>query len=46
MRMRTFIALTEKGLWKLNNFLKGNALDVIDIKHSSSLFYMGALVIY
>ena len=47
MRVRTLTALTETGLdRKINNFLESNSLDVIDIKYSSSLFYMGVLVIY
>lgn len=42
MRVKTFTAMTEGGLdGKINTFLDGNSLDVIDIKYSSSIFLYG-----
>lgn len=47
MKVETFSGLTEKGLSKkINNFLDGKSIEVVDIKYSTSLFYMGAMVIF
>lgn len=44
MNVKTFTAMTEAGLdRKVNNLLNGNSFDVIDIKYSSSIFYMRAV---
>lgn len=47
MKIETFSGFTEKGLSKkVNEFLDNNDVEVVDIKYSSSVFYMGAMVIY
>ncbi|WP_198520761.1 hypothetical protein [Alteribacter populi] len=47
MKVETFIGFTEKGLSKkVNKLLDDNSVEVVDIKFSSSLFYLGAMVIY
>lgn len=47
MKVVTFSGFTEKGLSnKINNFLASHDVEIIDIKYSASIFYMGALVIY
>jgi hypothetical protein len=47
MKVKTFTGFTESGLdRKINAFLDGRSIEVVDIKFSSSLFYLGAMVIY
>ncbi|CDQ41589.1 MULTISPECIES: hypothetical protein [Virgibacillus] len=47
MKIETFTGFTEQGLSKkVNRFLEDNPIEVVDIKFSSSIFYMGAMVIY
>lgn len=47
MKIETFSAFTEKGLSaKVNEFLENNTVEVIDIKFSTSISYLGAMVIY
>lgn len=47
MKVITFSGFTERGLSnKINNFLAKNDVEVVDIKYSASLLYMGALVMY
>ena len=50
MRTKTFTAMTEGGLDnKINKFLgfiEQRGIEVIEIKFSGSLFYIGAMIIY
>ncbi len=47
MKVEAFTGFTENGLSrKINKFIKRDSVKVIEIKFSSTLFYMSALVIY
>lgn len=46
MRAKTIVAMSESGLdKKLNAFFKNNQYEIIDIKLSSTLLYMSALIL-
>lgn len=47
LKVETFAGFTEKGLSKkVNSFLDDNPVEVVDIKFSSTIFFMSAMVIY
>ncbi|WP_175618720.1 hypothetical protein [Oceanobacillus kimchii] len=47
MKIKIFTGLSEQVLSKkVNRFLEVNSIEVVDIKLSSSIFYMGVMVIY
>lgn len=47
LKVQIFTGFTETGLSrKINKFIDNNSVEVVDIKFSTSFFYMGAIVIY
>lgn len=47
MRIRTFYGWSEKSLdRKVNEFLEDTALEIVDIKFATPVFYFSAMVIY
>lgn len=47
MKVEIFSGFTEHSLSKkINEFLNNNPMEVVDIKYSATLFYMGAMVIF
>lgn len=47
MKIKTFIGWSDKGLdKKVNNFLRINPVEVIDIKFANPLFYYSVIVFY
>ncbi|WP_422122368.1 hypothetical protein DHX103_11210 [Planococcus sp. X10-3] len=47
MRVKTIYAWSEKGMdRKVNEFLEGAAVEVIDIKFATPIFFFSAMVMY
>ncbi|MGT3749683.1 hypothetical protein ACVTLR_15000 [Staphylococcus aureus] len=47
MNTKIFTGMTESSLErKINKFIKDNQIEVIDIKFSCSVFYLGVMIIY
>ncbi|HIS29004.1 MAG TPA: hypothetical protein IAA78_06050 [Candidatus Avamphibacillus intestinigallinarum] len=47
MQVQVFTAITETGLTrKMNRFLNESSVEVIDIKFSSTIFFLSGLIMY